>query len=75
MLNLERMFEIVRDHLPIVAGLESIEVLDKLYLDSRYPGGLGLVASGKPALENDEKFHALARGVHESIKADPRCPR
>jgi hypothetical protein len=63
-LNLERLFEIVRDYLAIVADLELIEVLDKLYLDSPYPGDLGLVASGKSALENDETFHALARGVH-----------
>jgi HEPN domain-containing protein len=68
--NLERLFEIVRIHVQVDLDSTLIETLDKLYLDARYPGDLGLLPQGKPTLDHAAKFHGFAKSVYESIKAD-----
>lgn len=66
--NLERLFEIVRDLVNIEADSMMIEMLDKLYIDSRYPGDLGLLPYGKPSQEHARRFYAFAKGIHETVK-------
>jgi len=39
---------------------ETIEILDELYIDSRYPTDVGLLPYGKPTLEDAKKFYAVA---------------
>ena len=68
--NLERLFEIVRGHLEIELDPVLMAMLDKLYIDSRYPGDLGLLPEGKPTLEYSEKFHAAAKTICEKIKEE-----
>ena len=46
-----------------------IEVLDELYIESRYPGDLGLLPEGKPSLENAESFYATAQHTFEEVCA------
>ena len=45
-----------------------LELLDKLYIDSRYPGNLGLLPYGKPTLEDAKKFYRFALEVFEKVK-------
>ena len=68
--NLERLFEIIRSHVNIDAEPDVVEMLDKLYIDARYPGDLGLLPNGKPTLEYAGRFHAFARSVHDTIKKE-----
>ena len=65
--NLERLLEIIRDHLIIDADPVLITMLDKLYIESRYPGDLGLLPDGKPSVARATKFHDLARGIYETV--------
>jgi HEPN domain-containing protein len=70
--NLERLFEIVRDYIQLTVDPVLTEMLDKLYVDARYPGDLGLLPSGKPTLEYAEKFHDFARAIYETIQNEMR---
>jgi HEPN domain-containing protein len=54
--NIERLLEIVRSHVKIDAEPQIIEMLDKLYIDARYPGDLDLRPDGKPNLEHAGRF-------------------
>lgn len=67
--SLERLFEIVRTRVEIEADPRIVEMLDKLYIDARYPGNLGLLPNGMPSLVLAEKFQALARAVYREIKS------
>ncbi len=67
--NLERLFQLVRDHLEIDTDPNLISVLDKLYIDSRYPGDLGLLPEGKPTFEYSIRFHDFAKNIYEKIKS------
>lgn len=66
--NLERLLAVVHDHLEIEPDPVLIPMLDKLYIDSRYPGDLGLLPEGKPTPEYSDKFHILAKNMYEKIK-------
>ena len=44
-----------------------IEILDELYIESRYPGDFGLLPQGKPSLENANSFYSSAQSIFEEI--------
>jgi len=58
---------------------DKLGLLNKLYLDSRYPGDLGLLPNGKPSIEVAKGFQELAKEIYERIKTfiknrDKQCP-
>ena len=67
--NLETLFEMVGERLKLEVDPVLVPMLDKLYIAARYPGGLGLLPSGKPTLDHAARFHAFAKSVYERIKA------
>jgi len=40
---------------------ETIEILDELYIDARYPTDVGLLPYGKPTLKDAKKFYDVAK--------------
>jgi HEPN domain-containing protein len=67
--HLVRLFEMAKDHLEIDLDPVLIEKLDKLYLDTRYPGELGLLPEGKPSIAESEEFYRTADRVNKAIMA------
>lgn len=65
---LQRLFELCRDYCEFLPDDELVEMLDKLYLDSRYPGDLGLFPEGKPTVEDVKKFYEFAKEIHAAVK-------
>jgi HEPN domain-containing protein len=41
-----------------------LEVLNSLYIESRYPGNLGLLPNGKPTLGEAKDFFNFAKDIH-----------
>ena len=68
--NLERLLEIVKNHVKIDVNIVLIEKMDKLYIDSRYPADFGLLPDGKPTIEDAEEFYDAASSVYEVVKAN-----
>lgn len=46
--DLKRLYKEIRHFLPIPEN-ETLSMLNELYIDSRYPGDLGLLPGGKPS--------------------------
>ena len=46
----------IEEIIPFDVNERIISELDRLYLDSRYPGDLGLMPYGKPTLEEAENY-------------------
>ena len=44
-----------------------IQLLDSLYIDSRYPGDMGLLPYGKPTLDEAKKFYEFALSVFDKV--------
>jgi len=58
---------------------DKLGLLNKLYLDSRYPGDFGLLPNGKPSIEDANGFQKFAKEVYEKInnfikKRDEQSP-
>ncbi|MFH0783889.1 MAG: hypothetical protein V2B20_18305 [Pseudomonadota bacterium] len=47
---------------------DMLSLLNKLYIDSRYPGNFGLLPSGAPSLEDAEQFFAFAVDVMQMTR-------
>ena len=66
--NLGRLFEIVRPKVTLAADVVLIEKMDKLYIDARYPGELGLLPNGKPTRADAQQFYDCAKSIYEQVK-------
>jgi len=42
-------------------------VLDGLYIESRYPGDMGLLPDGQPNLDEAKRFYSFARKIFETV--------
>ncbi len=51
-----------------------LDLLNKLYIDSRYPGELGLLPDGKPTLD-DAKFNLRARYDDYKMEFHKKCSK
>jgi len=51
----------------IVYDKELINLLDSLYIESRYPGDMGLLPYGKPTLEDAKEFYEFANDIFEKV--------
>ena len=44
-----------------------LEDLNQLYIDSRYPGELGLLPSGKPSMKKAKVFYEFAQNLFNKV--------
>jgi HEPN domain-containing protein len=48
--SLEMLYNLVKDKIDVQIDTELLIILDQLYIDSRYPGEMGLLPNGKPSV-------------------------
>ena len=46
---------------------ELLNSLDELYIDSRYPGEMGLLPYGKPTLKDAKRFYEFAQEIFNKV--------
>jgi len=61
--NLYNLFTKIELYLDFEIDLNLLELLDKIYLTSRYPGEMGLLPEGKPTLEEAKEMYEFAEYV------------
>lgn len=66
--NLGRLLELVKPWVTFDVELTLLEQLDKLYIDARYPGELGLLPNGKPTRNDARQFYDGAKRIHEQAR-------
>ena len=59
--NLERLYRYVENQIEV--DEEFLRLVNELYIESRYPGDMGLLSSGKPTLEDAGEFHTPSSGM------------
>ena len=65
--SLETLVPKVSPYVSFDTELELLEDLDKLYIDARYPGDLGLLPNGKPTISDAAAFMELAENIFKAI--------
>jgi len=51
----------------VVENDDLLDTLNELYIDSRYPGEMGLMPYGRPTLEDGQEFYDFAQGMFDRI--------
>lgn len=64
--DLLRLVEIVKSDLTI-DDYDILDTLNALYIDSRYPGDMGLLPYGKPSLEDAKEFYRCSKDIFEKV--------
>lgn len=67
--SLETLYNSVKDKIPEKLNNDMLIILDQLYLDSRYPGEMGLLPNGKPTLDEANELFNFARKIFDTTKS------
>jgi len=59
----------IEEVIPFTINELIISELDRLYIDSRYPGDLGLMPNGKPSIDEAEMYFHEALKVKEQAES------
>jgi HEPN domain-containing protein len=67
--DLRRLWEVVADEFTEALDIDLLRELTDIYTDSRYPGDLGLMPTGKPTEKDAVRFEQFADHVHATVLA------
>jgi HEPN domain-containing protein len=62
-----RLYGLVKDLISMDVDMGVLTDLDDLYIESRYPGELGLLPTGKPTLADAREFLEIAKSIYGQI--------
>ena len=67
--KIHKLIELNKILLNKIDGLDEIilKKLDDLYIESRYPGDMGLLPYGKPTIDDAKKFYNFAKEVFHKV--------
>lgn len=63
-----RLRALTRELISIEADSDILTDLDDLYIESRYPGDLGLLPDGRPTLADVREFYEVAKSIYEQVE-------
>ncbi|MFH1319307.1 MAG: HEPN domain-containing protein [Bacteroidota bacterium] len=66
--DLEMLLNKIKKYINFEIDINLFKEIDKLYIDARYPGELGLLPNGKPTIEEAKEFYNFAKEIFEKIK-------
>lgn len=64
--SLNKLFKLNQSYIGEVNN-RLVNKLDKLYIDSRYPGDMGLLPYGKPTKEDANEFYEFAQNIFDKV--------
>jgi len=63
-----RLYGMVKELIPMEVDLAILTDLDNLYIESRYPGEMGLLPNGKPSLAIVQEFFTAAQSIYNQVE-------
>ena len=63
--KLQTLFDLTE--IEFLINEDTLQLLDKLYIESRYPGDMGLLPYGNPTIEDAQEFHDFVENIFEKI--------
>ncbi len=67
--NLARLYSLIEPHVSLSLDQDMLDRLDAVYIESRYPGEMGLLPYGKPTQKEAKQFHDFAQHLYEQVQA------
>jgi HEPN domain-containing protein len=66
--SLETLYNSVKGKIHLDFDYDFLIILDQLYIDSRYPGEMGLLPNGKPSVNETVIFLDLAMAIFKAAR-------
>jgi len=67
--SLTRLYGLVESYMPIAVDQDMLDRLDAVYIESRYPGEMGLLPHGKPAQAEANEFLSFAKQFYGQVQS------
>lgn len=68
--DLVTLHNAVKGYIDFEPDVDLLIQINEVYLASRYPGHLGLLADGKPTIKEAETFYKTAKDIFYSVKKE-----
>ena len=65
--HIKKLFKLVEKYIEITVDIDLVMKMDSLYIDSRYPGEMGLLPNGTPTLEDAKEFYEFALEISDKV--------
>ncbi len=65
--QIKKLFSLTKKYILIDIDVVIIAKIDTLYIDSRYPGDMGLLPYGQPTLDDAKEFHNYALKIFGKV--------
>ena len=62
---MEKLYKNINDLIDI--DYDKLELINELYIESRYPGDMGLLPEGKPSMHDAKEFYEFALSIFKQI--------
>ena len=66
--SLQTLYSKVMEKISVRFDPDMLILLDHFYIDSRYPGELGLLPNGTPSMSESLEFYQCAKIIFEAAK-------
>lgn len=66
--DLERLYGLIKEQgIDIEINEDTLDQINDVYIDSRYPSNIGLLPEGKPSVNKVKEFYSAAKLINEKI--------
>ena len=65
--NIKKLLKLTKEYIGLDVDIDVIIKIDTLYIESRYPGDMGLLPYGQPTIEDAKEFYSLALRIFEDV--------
>jgi len=66
--NIKKLLKSTKNYLALDVNIDVIIKIDTLYIESRYPGNMGLLPYGQPTIEDAKEFYQIACAFFDEVK-------
>lgn len=66
--DLSKLFSLIEKLVKLKLNFDLLEMLNEVYMDSRYPIDLGLLPDGKPSLVRARELYEFAKDVFNQVE-------
>jgi len=65
--NIKKLLKLAKKYISFDTDIDTIIKIDTLYIESRYPGDMGLLPYGQPTIKDAKEFYRFANDVFDKV--------
>ena len=65
--NIKKLLKLTKKYISFDTDIDTVIKIDTLYIESRYPGDMGLLPYGQPTLNDAKEFYEFANYIFDKI--------